>query len=154
MRPLRLLLLEDNPDDAFLIGRKLATELSHGKVTHVTTKAEFSAALKAGGWDLILSDYMLRAFDGLSALALARELSPNVPFLFLSGMVGDEVAVESLKAGATDYVLKDRPARLVPAIERALKEAEVLAHRREAEKEKRRIQAELEESNRNLVRKN
>jgi signal transduction histidine kinase len=154
MRPLRLLLLEDNPDDAFIIRRKLAAELPHGQVTHVTTQAEFTAALKAGGWDLILSDYMLRAFDGLSALVLAREISPNVPFLFLSGMVGDEVAVESLKAGATDYVLKDRPARLVPAIQRALKEAEVLARRRADESEMRRIQAELAESNRTLLRKN
>src|SRR6185503_15650498 len=151
---LRLLLLEDGPDDVFIIRRRLAAELPECEVVSVATKAEFTEALKAEGWDLILSDYLLRAFHGLDALVLARELSPDIPFLFLSGMVGDEVAVESLKAGATDYVLKDRPARLVPAIQRALKEAEVLAHRRQAEKEKRRIQAELEESNRNLVRKN
>ena len=151
---LRLLLLEDGPDDVFIIRRRLAAELPECEVVSVATKAEFTEALKAGGWDLILSDYLLRAFHGLEALVIARELRPDIPFLFLSGMVGDEVAVESLKAGATDYVLKDRPARLVPAIQRALKEAEVLAHRRQAEKEKRRIQAELEESNRNLVRKN
>lgn len=151
---LRLLLLEDGPDDVIIIRRRLSAELPECEVVSVATKAEFTEALKTGGWDLILSDYLLRAFHGLEALVIARELRPDIPFLFLSGMVGDEVAVESLKAGATDYVLKDRPARLVPAIQRALKEAEVLAHRRQAEKEKRRIQAELEESNRNLVRKN
>jgi signal transduction histidine kinase len=151
---LRLLLLEDGPDDVFIIRRRLSAELPECEVVSVATKAEFSEALKAGEWDVILSDYLLRAFHGLEALGIARELRPDIPFLFLSGMVGDEVAVESLKAGATDYVLKDRPARLVPAIQRALKEAEVLAHRRHAEKENQRIQAELEETNRDLVRKN
>jgi two-component system sensor histidine kinase/response regulator len=154
MKRLRLLLLEDDTNDVIIIRRRLAAELPDAEVAHVATKAEFTAALKAGGWDLILSDYLLRSFHGLDVLALARDLSPDVPFLFLSGMVGDEVAVESLKAGATDYVLKDRPARLVPAIRRALKEAEVLARRKHDEKEMRRIQAELEESNRNLLRQN
>ena len=154
MKRLRLLLREDDTNDVLIVRRRLAAELPNGEVAHVATKPEFTDALKAGGWDLILSDYMLRTFHGLDALVLARELSPDIPFLFLSGMVGDEVAVESLKAGATDYVLKDRPARLVPAIQRALKEAEVLAKRRQDEKEMRRIQAELAESNRNLLRKN
>ena len=110
---LRLLLLEDGPDDVFIIRRRLAAELPECEVVSVATKAEFTEALKAEGWDLILSDYLLRAFHGLEALVIARELRPDIPFLFLSGMVGDEVAVESLKAGATDYVLKDRPAREV-----------------------------------------
>jgi two-component system sensor histidine kinase EvgS len=154
MKRLRLLLLEDDTNDMIIIRRKLAVELPDCELVHAATKAEFTAALQGQDWDLILSDYMMRAFHGLEALALARELTPDIPFLFLSGMVGDEVAVESLKAGATDYVLKDRPARLVPAIQRALKEAEVLAKRRHDEKEMRRIQAELAESNRNLLRKN
>src|SRR5262249_47949331 len=91
------------------------------------------AALKNGPFDLILSDYSLPGFGGLEALALAREHWPDIPFVVLSGVVGDEVVVESLKAGATDYVLKDRAARLLPAIRRALHDVEETAGRRRAE---------------------
>src|SRR5207245_309019 len=100
----------------------------------------FRAALEQKVCDLILSDYSVPGYDGPSALALAREQCPDIPFLFVSGRIGDEVAIECLKAGATDYVLKDRLARLVPAIRRALKEAEESACRRQAEEELRRSQ--------------
>src|SRR5207245_11738531 len=104
----------------------------------------FRAALEQKVCDLILSDYSVPGYDGPSALALAREQCPDIPFLFVSGRIGDEVAVECLKAGATDYVLKDRLARLVPAIRRALNEAEEYACRREVEEQVKRSMRQYE----------
>src|SRR5688572_30952970 len=128
--PLRVLHLEDCPDDAILIRRKLRAEFPRCEVIRLDDEASFRAALKAGPPDLILSDYRVPAFHGMTALALARETCPEVPFLFLSGVLGDELAVDCLKAGATDYVLKDRPARLIPAIRRALAEADLRVRRK------------------------
>lgn len=130
--PLRVLHLEDCPDDAMLIRRKLRAEFPRSEVIRVDDEAGFRAALNTGSLDLILSDYRVPAFHGMTALALARDVCPEVPFLFLSGVLGDELAVDCLKAGATDYLLKDRPARLVPAIRRALAEADVRAKRKQA----------------------
>ena len=83
--------------------------------------------------DLILSDFHLPSFNGLAALALAQEKSPEVPFIFVSGAIGEEVAIDSLKRGATDYVLKDRLSRLVPAVKTGLREAVERRERRQAE---------------------
>ena len=116
-------------------------------MVRVSCKAGFEAAVKEGSFDLILSDYMVPGFPGPAALALAREQCPEVPFLFVSGAIGDEVAVESLKSGATDYVLKDRIAKLVPSIRRALEEAEERARHKQVAEELRRG----EEKYRNLV---
>ncbi len=77
-----------------------------------------------GGFDLIFADYTLPSFDGLSALKIARQHSPRVPFIFVSGTLGEEVAIEALKVGATDYVFKTRLSRIVPSVRRALREAE------------------------------
>jgi PAS domain S-box-containing protein len=133
MSVLRVLHLEDSPDDAILIRRKLRTEFPRCEVLRVDEEAAFRAAAKAGAINLILSDYRVPGFHGMTALAVAREICPEVPFLFLSGVLGDELAVDCLKAGATDYLLKDRPARLVPAIRRALAEADVRAKRKQTE---------------------
>src|SRR5437763_1741184 len=89
----------------------------------VVNEIEMRAALRAELPDLILSDFSLPAFDGMSALAIARAEAPGVPFIFLSGTIGEERAIEALKCGAIDYVLKSNPKRLVPAVERALQEA-------------------------------
>jgi len=142
--PRRLLLLEDNPDDAELLRRHLAAEWPQCELSQANKRASFESALQQGGFDLILSDYSLPGFQGPKALALAQEHCPGVPFIFVSGAIGDEVAVESLKAGATDYVLKDRLARLVPAIRRALHEAEELACRREIEEQVKRSMRQYE----------
>ncbi len=83
----------------------------------VVTEAEMRAALRAGLPDLILSDFSLPSFDGMSALAIARAEAPGVPFIFLSGTIGEERAIEALKCGAVDYVLKSNPKRLVPAVQ-------------------------------------
>ncbi|HKQ37012.1 MAG TPA: response regulator [Verrucomicrobiae bacterium] len=151
---LRILHLEDNPDDAQLIRRKLSKDMPGCQVHHVENEEQFGKALESSDWNLILADYSMPSSHGLDALALARQLCPSTPFLFVSGMMGEETAVESLKAGATDYVLKDRPARLVPAIRRALELADARERRERDEEEMRRIQGELQKSNEDLRRRN
>jgi CheY-like chemotaxis protein len=100
--PLRILHLEDNPTDAELIQAILETEGIICDVTRVDTQADFFASIEHGGFDLILTDYTLPSFDGVSALKIAREKCPDVPFIFVSGTLGEEVANEALKIPATD----------------------------------------------------
>jgi len=121
--PLRILLLEDNADDAALLQALLDADRVACELTRVETRAAFTAALKAGNFDLILADYKLPSFDGISALKIALSERPDLPFIFVSGTLGEELAIEALKIGATDYVLKTRLSRLVPSVERALREA-------------------------------
>jgi two-component system, cell cycle sensor histidine kinase and response regulator CckA len=117
---MKILHLEDSKDDAELIGAVLQREWPDCKIVKVDTAYSYSAALAGDSFDLILSDYSIPGFDGLSALNQAHQRCPGTPFVFLSGMIGEERAVEALKRGASDYILKDRPARLVPAIRQAL----------------------------------
>jgi two-component system cell cycle sensor histidine kinase/response regulator CckA len=130
---LQILHLEDNQADAALVEALLQSEGITSRVVCVKTRAEYEAALERGDFDVILSDYSLPQFDGLSALALAREKHPDKPLIFVSGTMGEEAAVESLKQGATDYVLKDHLARLPSAVRRAVAEAQELALRQQAE---------------------
>jgi two-component system, cell cycle sensor histidine kinase and response regulator CckA len=130
---MHILHLEDSPNDAELIQRALRREWPECAVKQVATAEEYAAAVAAGGFDLILSDYSIPGFDGLTALAHARQRCPGVPFLFLSGMIGEERAVDALKRGAADYILKDRPARLVPAIRQALAFVDETRRRRRSE---------------------
>jgi PAS domain S-box-containing protein len=132
--PLRFLLLEDDPGDAGLIQGLLEAEGFACEVTRVQTKPEFVTALEDSELDLILADHKLPSFDGFSALKLASGSRPDLPFIFVSGSLGEELAIEALQFGATDYVLKTRLARLVPAVHRALREAEERAERRRAER--------------------
>jgi PAS domain S-box-containing protein len=145
--PLRVLLLEDDPGDGELI-RELLAEHIACELTRVATCAEFLAALDDPGLDLILADYRLPAFDGLSALHLALKRRPAVPFIFVSGTVGEDVAIEALKIGATDYVLKQRLSRLVPSVQRALREAGERAERRRVAGALRRSEMYLAEAQR------
>src|SRR5882762_561007 len=131
--PLRILHLEDNPADAELIQAILETEGIICAVTRVDTQADFFASIEQGGFDLILTDYTLPSFDGLSALKIALEKCPDVPFIFVSGTLGEEVAIEALKIGATDYILKQRLSRIVPSVHRALREAKERGERKRAE---------------------
>ena len=130
---LRILHLEDNASDAELIQAVLEGEGAICDVTRVETEADFVASLEDGGFDLILADYTLPPFDGLSALQLALEKSPDVPFIFVTGTLGEEVAVEALKIGATDYLLKERLSRVGPSVYRALREAKERAEAKRAE---------------------
>ncbi len=125
---LRILLLEDSPLDADLIIDHLDSDGLRCDVIRVQTSAEYTHALEESsvshnGFDCILADYTLPGFNGISALELARERCPQIPFIFVSGQLGEELAIDTLKRGATDYVVKNRLARLVPAIKRALGEA-------------------------------
>lgn len=131
--PLSLLLLEDSPLDAELIAARLEEGGLSFELTRVDSHAGFNEALARRRFDLILSDYNVPGFDGVAALAAAHLARPDVPFLFVSGAMGEERAIELLKRGATDYVLKDRLERLVPSVERALHEAREKAERRLAE---------------------
>jgi PAS domain S-box-containing protein len=130
---LRILHLEDNPNDVELIRE---TIISHGidvEIVDVVTREDFVSALEKGDCDLILADYTLPSFDGLSALALVKEKFPHLPFIFVTGTMGEEKAVETLKRGATDYVLKHNLTRLVPSIMKALREAEERTERKKTQ---------------------
>ena len=122
--PLRVLHLEDNEHDAELVRRRLADQGLTLEFTRVMTRTGYRAALEEAQFDLILSDHTMPGFDGVSALALAREKRPHTPFIFVSGTLGDSTAVESLKRGAANCVSKDRLDRLAPAIRQALQESE------------------------------
>jgi signal transduction histidine kinase/FixJ family two-component response regulator len=131
--PLQVLHLEDDARDTELVQAALEGEGIQSELTRVETEQDFLAALKRERLDLILADYTLPSFDGLSALRIAQQHSPDVPFIFVSGTLGEDVAIEALKTGATDYVLKTRLARLGPAVNRALSEARERADRKRAE---------------------
>jgi DNA-binding NtrC family response regulator len=145
---LRILSLEDDPNDADLVQETLKAGNLECQVTRLETEADFVAAVEHESFDLILADYTLPSFDGLSALRIARGSAPNVPFIFVSGTLGEELAIEALKNGATDYVFKTRLARLVPSVTRALREAEERLELRRAGEALRRNEAYLAEAQR------
>jgi PAS domain S-box-containing protein len=130
---LRVLNLEDNVLDAELNQAMLSARWPNCHFVRVDNRTDFFAALEQSSMDVILSDYTMPAFSGREALALAREKRPEVPFLFVSGTIGEDAAIEALKNGATDYVLKHRLMRLIPALDRALREVHERAERRRAE---------------------
>ena len=148
---LLVLHLEDDANDAELVRASLESDGIACDVLRVETQAFFEAGLARADLDLILSDKSLPSYDGLSALALARERRPDVPFIFVSGTLGEEVAIESLKNGATDYVLKQRLARLPHVTRRALREVAEQRQRRLADAALHRRLAELEAINRALT---
>jgi two-component sensor histidine kinase len=121
---MKILHLEDNDNDAALICEALRSEGAGCDVTRVETRKEFLVALDHGGWDVILADCSLPSFDGISALELAIKMRPEIPFIFVTGSLGEERAVETLKNGATDYILKHRLNRLPQAVARAKRESD------------------------------
>ncbi len=140
---LRILHLEDDATDSALVQETLEGGGLRCELTRVDTQAAFCERLAQGELDLILADYTLPSFDGFSALQLAKERRPEVPFIFVSGTLDEQVAIESLKVGATDYVFKTKMSRIVPSVRRALREAEERSRRAEAERALRATQAEL-----------
>jgi PAS domain S-box-containing protein len=131
--PLRILHLEDNLPDGELVAAALKTSGLGAEVDLVAAREEFLAALSARTYDLVLADYSLPGFSGEDALALVRTRCPETPFIFVSGSLGEETAIEALKRGATDYVLKDRLSRLMPSVNRALSESRERQERRRVE---------------------
>ena len=135
-KPLRVLLVEDNADDAFLLERHLRRAGYTPQITRVETADAMVETLEqlAEGWDIILADYTLPTFSAPEALRLLKNTRYDVPFIMMSGAVSEETAVAAMRAGAHDYVSKQNLARLVPAIERELKEAEERHRKRTAER--------------------
>jgi len=137
---LRILHVEDSALDAELVKQRLELENVASIIDRVWSREQFEEALRRGAHDIIISDFALPGFDGMSALKMAKSIKPDLPFIFLSGTIGEERAIESLKNGAADYVLKDRISRLVAAVERAYQDA-LDRRKRKA------IEAELEHRN-------
>jgi signal transduction histidine kinase len=141
-RNLSILLLEDSVLDAELTCASLGIENEDCRIERVEDEASFQAALRGHAFDLILADYSLPSFDGISALDIAKRLQPHTPFIFVSGALGEELAIETLKRGATDYVLKHRLERLRPSVLRALREREERRQRELAEQRLRQLAEE------------
>jgi two-component system, cell cycle sensor histidine kinase and response regulator CckA len=144
--PLRLLQLEDNTVDAELITATLIEGGIPCQSQIVDTRQAFVAALKEGRMDLILADYSIPGFDGMTALILARQHCPDVPFLFVSATIGEELAIDAMHQGATDYVLKQGLGRLVPSVQRALRELDDRAERKRAEEALRQSEKQFRQS--------
>ncbi|RYG18423.1 response regulator, partial [bacterium] len=141
----RILHLEDSDLDADLIGQRLRRDGFSGEVVRVSCREDYLHRIEDGEkYDLIISDYQIPSFGGEEALDLAQQSRPDVPFVFVSGALGEDIAVEMLKRGATDYVLKGRLQRLLSAVERALREAKEKTERKMAEDEVRRLKDQLE----------
>ena len=133
-KALRVIHLDDNARDRELVALTLAVEGVRCQIIQARTRAEFEAALDEQNLDLVLCDFTVPSYGGTAALAAVRKLHPELPFIFVSGTIGEERAVESLRSGATDYVLKDQLKRLVPVVRRALHEAGERQNRQQAER--------------------
>ncbi|MBK6630981.1 MAG: response regulator [Betaproteobacteria bacterium] len=132
-RPLRAIIVEDTPDDAALLLRALRRAGFVPDYVRVQTEEELDQALRAGQWDVVLSDYTLPDFSGLIALHQVRAFDPDMPFIIISGNIGEDVAVAAMKAGAHDYIIKGNLTRLGAAIDRELRETEMRRARRSDE---------------------
>ncbi|MBJ6723988.1 SpoIIE family protein phosphatase [Geomesophilobacter sediminis] len=132
-KPLRMLIVEDSEDDALLLVLELRRGGFAPEARRVETADDMADALVTGTWDVVISDYVLPGFSGLDALKLVQKSGQDIPFIIVSGKIGEDTAVDAMKAGANDYFIKGKISRLVPAIEREMQEAEVRRKRREAE---------------------
>lgn len=130
---LNILILEDDTDDAELVRSELGKSDFPFRFKRVETQEAYLCALEDDRPDVILSDHGLAAFSGLEALGIARKECPDVPFIFVTGLMGEETAIETFERGATDYVLKSRLSKLVPVVRRAVRESEERAVRRNQE---------------------
>jgi len=137
---LRLLLVEDSADDAELLLRELRRAGYEPAAERVQTAAELQAALARGPWDLVISDHNLPGFSAPEALALLQASGVDAPFIIVSGAIGEETAVQAMRAGARDYIMKDNLARLGPAIVRELREVEARRARKRTEERYRQAQ--------------
>lgn len=134
-KTLRVLIVEDSEDDALLLVRQLRRGGYELDFVLVATGEEMTQALDRQAWDFVISDFSLPHFGGLAALDLVKTRGLDVPFIIVSGVIGEETAVEAMKAGAHDYLMKGNLARLIPAIERELREAEVRTERKKAQEQ-------------------
>jgi two-component system, NarL family, sensor histidine kinase UhpB len=135
MKHLKLLLVEDSEEDAALLLLRLRQSGYKVLCDRVETAPAMKAALQRQSWDLVISDYVMPQFSGLAALKVLQEHGADIPFIIVSGLIGEDTAVEAMKAGAHDYLMKDNLARLIPAVERELAEAKIRQQRREADEQ-------------------
>ncbi len=133
IKPLKVLIVEDNEDDAALLVRALKSGGFEPIYARVENAEDFHAALNGSSWEVIICDHAMPQFDSFAALTIVKETGLDLPFIVVSGVIGEEVAVATMRAGAHDYLMKDKLLRLVPAIERELQEAEGRRQRRQAE---------------------
>jgi signal transduction histidine kinase len=148
--PLRVLIVEDSEDDTLLMLLELRRNGYEPTSERVDSAEAMSAALDRQTWDLILSDYAMPRFSMSAALTMVQEKGLDLPFIVVSGAIGEEAAVAAMRAGAHDYVMKGNITRLAPAVERELREAEMRRERRRAEQERERLLAELEDKSKEL----
>jgi DNA-binding NtrC family response regulator len=141
---LRVLMIEDSEDDVILISREIRDSGYRLTYERVDSRGAMKAALEERTWDVVISDYVMPRFGGLEALKVLRESGQDLPFIIVSGKIGEDIAVGAMKAGAHDYILKGNLARLVPAIEREIKDAETRRQRRIADEALKRAYEELE----------
>jgi CheY-like chemotaxis protein len=134
-QPLRILLVEDSEDDAELLLRQLRKGGYAPTSRRVASEEQMTAVLTDEPWDIIISDYVMPGFGGLEALALFREKGLDIPFIIVSGHIGEDLAVAAMQAGADDYLMKDRLARTAPAVDRALRQAAIRRARKQAEEQ-------------------
>src|SRR4029079_18300576 len=129
-QPLRVLIIEDSENDALLLEIELQRDGYEPVCERVQTRDAMKAALTRERWDVVIADYVMPRFNGLEALALVKENGMDLPFIIVSGHITDNTAVAAMRAGAHDYVMKDTLARLGPAVQRELREAESRRARR------------------------
>jgi len=140
--PIRTLIIEDSEDDAWLVVRLLQKEGYDPAYERVETRDAMHEALERETWDVIICDYKMPRFNGLEALKLYKDKGLDIPFIIVSGAIGEETAVAAMISGAHDYVMKNNLSRLVPAVQRELREAESRRELKQAEKEKEKLEAQ------------
>ncbi|MCK9413064.1 MAG: PAS domain S-box protein [Prolixibacteraceae bacterium] len=150
-KTLRILVVEDSEDDALLVMHQIKKGDYIIEFERVLTAERMKTMLKERTWDIVLSDFVMPNFDGLEALALVKESGIDLPFIIISGTIGEEVAVNAMKAGANDYIMKNNLQRLLPAIDRELREAGIRAEKKRAEEEIRILSRAVEQSPASIV---
>ncbi|MHB9029512.1 MAG: PAS domain-containing protein, partial [Candidatus Latescibacterota bacterium] len=143
--PIRVLVVEDSEDDATLLMRELRRSGYEPIYVRVDTPDDMKSALHQDEWDIVVSDYYMPGFSGLDAFHVLRESGLDIPFIIVSGKIGEDTAVEAMRAGVQDYIMKDNLPRLIPAVQRELQEADIRRQRRIAEEELRKYREHLED---------
>ncbi len=144
LHSLRILLAEDSEEDAFLLIRHLRKVGYEIESRRVESSTEFVSELRAGGWDLVISDFQMPHFSGMEALALTRGIDPDIPFFLISGAIGEDIAVEAMRAGASDYLIKGNLTRLGPAIDREVREAASRKRQKDAEHRQQQLESAIQ----------
>ena len=144
MLPLRTLIVEDSEDDALLLIRELQRAGYSITSTRVDNASDLQAALDQGPWDVVFADYTMPGFNAFAALEMVKKRALDGPFIIVSGTIGENLAVTAMKAGAHDYLLKNSMARLVPAVQRELREAAARREHRRVEEERAQLTAMIE----------